>query len=229
MLRRTSKSVKEQVDKMRLPAVVNLCELWNKEGRGRGFQEFCRLQKIQIVMKELPLMTAWCRITTLKLTWLGLAQNDLEHDGTIILARVLREWTNILARVLGECPALTTLHLQYNGIGCQGARSLARVLHKCTALTELNLAENHIGDSGVESIAAVLGQCPALKILDVEYNEIGDRGISSLVAASTATLQLDTMQGDEEEDEEEEEEEDTSDVDSEEEDEDEAEEEPHSD
>jgi hypothetical protein len=28
MLRRTSKSVKEQVDKMRLTAVVRLCELW---------------------------------------------------------------------------------------------------------------------------------------------------------------------------------------------------------
>ena len=277
MLRRTSKSVKQEVDKMRLPAVVHLCELWIEEGR--GFQKSCRLQKLQIVMKELPLMTAWCRITTVKLydlcdskfagqivrnnfvrvlqrvvrqsagtlTWLGLAHNDLDNDGT-----------NIVARVLGECRALTTLHLQYNDMGWHGARNLARVLPVCTALTELNLAVNQIGpggaerlagvlaqctalahldlgfnrigDSGAESIAAVLGKCPALKFLDVQENDIGPVGNRRLASFSTGTLQIqlrDLYHA--EEDEEEAEEEDTSDVDREEEDEEEAEEEPHSD
>lgn len=69
MLRRTSKSVKEQVDKMRLPAVVCLCELWrdgiNRSPAGGGRPN--KMENVQIVMNQLPLMTAWCRITKLKL------------------------------------------------------------------------------------------------------------------------------------------------------------------
>ena len=68
MLRRTSKSVKEQVDKMRLPAVVCLCELWrdgiNRSPAGGGRPN--KMENVQIVMNQLPLMTTWCRITTLK-------------------------------------------------------------------------------------------------------------------------------------------------------------------
>jgi len=247
MFRRTSKIVKQHVDRIRLPAVVHLCELWIHKVASQMKQ----MQKLQIVMKELPLMTVWCRITTLKLhdlcdskfagqtvrnnfvrvlqtvvrqsagtlTWLGLAHNDLDNDGT-----------NIVAGVLGECPALTTLHLHHTDMGCHGARSLARVLPVCTALTELNLAVNRIGDSGAESIAAVLGKCPALKFLDVQENDIGPVGNRRLASFSTGTLQIqlrDLYHA--EEDEEEAEEEDTSDVDREEEDEEEAEEEAHSD
>jgi hypothetical protein len=62
ILRRTSKRVKEQVDKMRLSVVVRLCTT--------GFTKDCRNfmtqchddtepEKIQIVMRELPLMTSW--------------------------------------------------------------------------------------------------------------------------------------------------------------------------
>jgi len=69
MLRRTSKMVQEQVDKMRLPAVVHLCELWRKGIEINSLPRFppksSRLQKLQIVMNELPLMTARCRMTTL--------------------------------------------------------------------------------------------------------------------------------------------------------------------
>ena len=56
MLRRTSKSVKEQVDKMRLPAVVlhDRRSTWPNS------------KKLEIVMNQLPLMTAWCRLTTLE-------------------------------------------------------------------------------------------------------------------------------------------------------------------
>jgi hypothetical protein len=54
MLRRTSKTVKEVVDKMRLPAVVRLSRrFWG--GARNGTEE----AKLKFVMRQLSLMTAW--------------------------------------------------------------------------------------------------------------------------------------------------------------------------
>ncbi len=54
MLRRTSKTVKEVVDKMRLPAVVRLSRrFWG------GARHITDAEKLQFVMKQLTLMTAW--------------------------------------------------------------------------------------------------------------------------------------------------------------------------
>ncbi len=54
MLRRTSKRVKEVVDKMRLPAVVRLDRrFWSDARNGTA------AEKLQFVMRQLPLMTAW--------------------------------------------------------------------------------------------------------------------------------------------------------------------------
>jgi hypothetical protein len=54
MLRRTSKRIKEIVDKMRLPAVVRLSRsFWDDARNGTA------KAKRQVVMRQLPLMTAW--------------------------------------------------------------------------------------------------------------------------------------------------------------------------
>jgi hypothetical protein len=54
MLRRTSKRVKEVVDKMRLPAVVRLSRsFWGDARNGTA------AEKLESVMRQLPLMTAW--------------------------------------------------------------------------------------------------------------------------------------------------------------------------
>jgi hypothetical protein len=56
MLRRASKKVKELVDKMRLPAVVRLSRsFWNDGRNGTG------KAKRQFVLRQLTLMTGWCR------------------------------------------------------------------------------------------------------------------------------------------------------------------------
>ncbi len=55
MLRRTSKRVKEVMDKMRLPAVVRLSRSFWVDARN------------EFVLRQLTLMTAWCRISTLEL------------------------------------------------------------------------------------------------------------------------------------------------------------------
>ena len=68
MLRRTSKRVKQQVDKRHLSVVVHLSS--NFEGDDRTEQP----SYTSGVMKQLTLMTAWCRISTLELSWC--AMND---------------------------------------------------------------------------------------------------------------------------------------------------------
>jgi hypothetical protein len=54
MLRRTSKRVKEVVDKMCLPAVVRLSRsFWNDARNGTA------AEKLLSVLRQLPMMTAW--------------------------------------------------------------------------------------------------------------------------------------------------------------------------
>jgi hypothetical protein len=188
MLRRTSKRVKEIVDKMRLPAVVRMsCSFWNDARNGKA------AEKLQLVVRQLPLMTGWCRITTLELP-----ECEMEgHDGAS-LAGVLAQCPALahldlsdnhnfgaggaarLAGVLGQCPALAHLNLLGNLIGAGGAESIAGVLALCTALAHLNLSDNRIGNAGAESLAGVLGQCAALAHLDLTNNQIGNAGAESL-------------------------------------------------
>jgi hypothetical protein len=161
MLRRTSKRVKEVVDKMRLYAVVRLSwSLWNDARNGTA------AEKLQVVMRQLPLMTGWCRITTLALPDCDMEGQDAER----------------LAGVLAQCPALA--HLDLSGpawsenIGTGGAERLAAVLGQCTALVHLNLSGNHIIAGGAERLAGVLAQCPALAHLDLGINDqLGQRAL----------------------------------------------------
>jgi hypothetical protein len=101
MLRRTSKRVKEVVDKMRLPAVVRLSRsFWNDARNGTGEA------KLQFVLRQLAAMTAWCRITTLELPNCKIIGQDAER----------------LAEVLAQCPALAHLDLSGNlNFGAAGA------------------------------------------------------------------------------------------------------------
>ena len=55
MLRRTSKTVKQTVDKMRLPSDVRLSRIFWYE-----HQILTDAEKRNLVMKQLSLMTAWC-------------------------------------------------------------------------------------------------------------------------------------------------------------------------
>jgi hypothetical protein len=103
MLRRTSKRVKEQVDKMCPPTVVRLCELWrhgkirSPPGGRRPRTTFHRtpspsewpntMENLQIVMNQLPAMLRRCRIITLKLH--GLLDSGLGDKGTERFAGVL--------------------------------------------------------------------------------------------------------------------------------------------
>jgi hypothetical protein len=142
MLRRTSKKVKEVVDKMRLPAVVRLRRSFWNDARNDTAAE-----KLQLVMRQLTLMTGWCRITTLQLPRCDVKRQDAER----------------LAGVLAQCTALAHLDVsrKYH-FGAAGAESLAGVLGQYRELVHLNLSYNGIGHVGAESLAGVLPQCAAL-------------------------------------------------------------------
>jgi hypothetical protein len=153
MLRRTSKRVKEVVDKVRLPAVVRLRRSFWGDARN-GTEE----AKLQFVLRQLAAMTARCRITTLALPECAMKEQDAKR----------------LARVLAQCPALAHLDLSGNSVfGAAGAKRLAGVLVQCRELVHLNLSGNQIGPAGADSLAGVLGQCAALTHLDLSCNNMG--------------------------------------------------------
>jgi hypothetical protein len=150
-LRRTSKKVREEVDKMRLPAVVCLSRsFWDDSRNGTGEA------KVQFVWRQLAAMTARCLITTL-----ALPKCDI------------RENVEQLAGLLAQCPALAHLDLRSNNIPQEGACELAGVLGQCSALTHLNLGRNRIGELGTGRLAGVLAQCSLLAHLDLSMNFIG--------------------------------------------------------
>jgi hypothetical protein len=120
MLRRTSKRVKVVVDKMRLPAIVRLSRSFWGDARNGTFTE-----KLQIVMRQLSLMTERCRISTLELPDCHMERKDAER----------------LAGVLAQCPALAYLDLRGNyNFGAAGAERLAGVLGQCRELVHLSLS-----------------------------------------------------------------------------------------
>ena len=189
MLRRTSKRVKEVVDKMRLPAVVRLSRsFWDDARNGTD------KAKLEFVLRQLAAMAArGCLITTLELP-----ECEMKGQGAERLTGVLAQCPALthldlsgnygfgaagaerLAGVLGQCPALAHLNLNRNYIGAGGAERLAGVLAQCPALTHLDLSWNQIGDAGAESLAGVLGQCTALAHLNLRRNQIDDAGAESL-------------------------------------------------
>ena len=124
VLGRTSKRVKEVVDKMRLPAVVRLSSSFCADARNGMASE-----KLQLVIRQLTLMSARWHIITLELPRCEMKGQDAER----------------FAGVLAQCPALAHLDLQLdwrrrgNWIGAGGAESLAGGLGQCAALTHLNL------------------------------------------------------------------------------------------
>ncbi len=188
MLRRTSKRVKEVVDKMRLPVVVRLrWSFWNDARNGTA------AEKLQLVMRQLTVATARCLIITLELPHCDMKGQDAVVAGVLAqnLAGVLAQrpalthldlsynciiggpgGAEILAEVLGQCLPLAHLDLKGNNFVAGGAKRLAGVLGQCRELVRLNLSRNQIGPAGAERLAGVLAQCPALAHLNLGCNRI---------------------------------------------------------
>jgi hypothetical protein len=131
MLRMTAKRVKEAVDNLRLPAIVRwkLSFLQDKLNGPAA-------DKLHFILKQLSVLKAGCRITTLELPSGAIKDQDAEK----------------LAGVLGQCEVLAHLNLYNNDIGAAGVESFAGVLAHCPALARLNLSLNDIRTAGAESL-----------------------------------------------------------------------------
>ena len=161
MLRMTSKRVKEAVDKLRLPTVLNLNKaFWNDVRCGTP------ATKLQHILTQLDKMTYRCSITKFVLSGLprAAACSMSSHD------------VGRLAGVLEQCTALSDLTLDCAAVG-EGAGILAGVLSQCPAQSTLrgfSLYYNRIGEDGVGRFSKVLP--PQLFTLALGSNEIGDQG-----------------------------------------------------
>lgn len=138
------------------------------------------------------------------LTSLELENNKLDTEGaTIVLsalhrgpASVLRE-LNLgenemtediapeLARVLGQCSALTRLCLDNNHLRARGAFEIIAALQRGPApvLRDLSLLNILMNESGAECLADAMKAWPALESLDITANLINDRAATGIAAA----------------------------------------------
>ena len=91
----------------------------------------------------------------------------------------------ILANHLGSCSALTSLCLDQNPLGTDGARFVTAALKKAPAkvLQELHLQEINLEKDGVVDLAQSLPAWPALATLNVTGNLIKNEGVFEIIKA----------------------------------------------
>ena len=77
---------------------------------------------------------------------------------------------------------MTTLYLNRNSIGDDGAKAIAEALKVNPVLTTLLLWSNNIGDDGAKAIAEALKVNPVLTNLELGDNSIGDIGAKAIGA-----------------------------------------------
>ena len=100
MLRKTSKTVKQIVDKMRLPSDVRFSHSFWREQRNHTDAE-----KRNLVMRQLSLRTVWCNISTLDLHGLHWC-NPFAFNCPL---NATTAHTNTIAAVVAQCSVLTHL------------------------------------------------------------------------------------------------------------------------
>ena len=154
MLRRTSKRLKEVVDKMRLSGVVRLSRSFWVDAHHGTVPE-----RMTHIFAQLATMATRHRITRLKLPRCQIQGQDADR----------------LVGVLVECPTLTHLDLSWNKIRSDGAGSLAGVLGHFPALAHLDLSNNGIEAGGL-GMLGVLVQCQSIDHLNLSRNAIRAAG-----------------------------------------------------
>ena len=89
----------------------------------------------------------------------------------------------LIASDLKFMVVVTTLYLQVNGIGDEGAIAIAEALKVNAVLTTLGLGLNSIGDEGAKAIAEALKVNAVLTSVDLGFNSIGDDGAKAIAEA----------------------------------------------
>ena len=112
-----------------------------------------------------------------RLIYINMSHNRIADSGARALA----------AALAGGAPALASLIIHENLIGCDGAAALAHAMRPGAApnLEVVRLSFNRIGDDGLCALAAAWADGGAVRLrqLDLHSNRIGDRGASALADA----------------------------------------------
>jgi len=171
MLRKTSKRVKEAIDKIQPPTEVILNKFFWTDSCNRD----CTVsnnEKLEFIMRQLILLATTCQITRIELPCCNIiVQLDILKD---VIART---------HTRTHIHTLTNLNLYNNSLGATGVASLIGVLvyGKCSVL---NLAHNEIGTVGIESLthSGVLMRCTNLNLCN---NNIGTIGMEMIEMCKT--------------------------------------------
>ncbi|KAI8595485.1 hypothetical protein EDD21DRAFT_420616 [Dissophora ornata] len=114
------------------------------------------------------------------------------HKLTVVMTPRASDF-RVLVKSLRSNNPLTTLNLQNNSIGNEGALSLSEALKTNTTLTTLNLANNSIGQEGALSLSEALKTNTTLTTLNLEYNGIGYEGALALLEVLKTNTTLTTL------------------------------------
>ncbi|KAH7054780.1 hypothetical protein BKA57DRAFT_434420 [Linnemannia elongata] len=98
-----------------------------------------------------------------------------------------------LSEALKTNSTLTTLNLYSNKIGPNGAQALSEALKTNSTLTTLNLEDNSIGDNGAQALSEALKSNSTLTTLNLSWNSIGDNGAQALSEALKTNSTLTTL------------------------------------
>ena len=99
----------------------------------------------------------------------------------------------LLANALRLNTCLSSLELQSNILGAEGAISLAQALIVNTSLSSLDVSENSVADEGANSLAQSLGVNTSLSSLVLPHNFIGDMGANSLAQSLRVNTSLSSL------------------------------------
>jgi Ran GTPase-activating protein (RanGAP) involved in mRNA processing and transport len=200
MLSKTSKKIKNIINKMRIPVHIQL---------NLKFFNVSEV-KVNFIMMQLQKMTSLYlyKITTLILSCCNL-QINIEQLVKVLeqcpmLQKLILKDNNITGEGVGKITKvleqynnqeLNYLDLSINKIGDIGAGKIAELLchNKCSKLLYLNLSLNKIGDIGTDKLALALGKCNNLMLIDLDlsHNLIRAEGVDSLIAQCSTIKRLD--------------------------------------
>jgi Ran GTPase-activating protein (RanGAP) involved in mRNA processing and transport len=96
-----------------------------------------------------------------------------------------KDLQDIIKRLIDNDRTLTTLDINGNHIGSEGAKALATALSGNETLTTIDIIFNNIGDEGAQAIAEALKTNTTLTKLNISGNNIGDAGAKAIAEALT--------------------------------------------
>ena len=93
-------------------------------------------------------------------------------------------------RALYNCYFYSTIYLQHNNIGAEGAKYVAEALKVNTSLTKIDLRWNNIGDEGAKYVAEALKVNTSLTKINLFHNNIGAEGAKYVAEALKVNTSL---------------------------------------